>query len=268
MDSESFESTRLQLHKQFSSICNQLPLGFQKQVTVKELMDVIPARVVKDSPVTTNEYFSKLPEEEGVKNVLEYLKNHSSILDYNYIKQVTMKFGNVQLQEAMAAYSSSADNFFSSSTVQQLASTCPPQTELPPDFSEMRVQIARDPSAYKLDHLNNLRDRYCCELNMADVLIFTGVLLEAKCFWALWSFPTLHADSLVTSIKGIDNMFLQQEYIVCITVGHQIFHQLAKVCIIMQFIIFIMIPILAFQTSFTIAWCSSKLIATLCFKVL
>ena len=228
MDSESFESTMSQLHMQFSSICDRLLLEIQKQVTVKELMDAVPARVISDSLVTVDD---NLPEEERVRTVLVYLKNRSSILDYNHIKQVTMKFGSMQFKEAMIAYTSSAHDFFSSSTIQQLASACPPQTDLPTDFSEMRVQIARDPSTYKLDRLNRFRDRYCHEVNMIDVLLFSGVLLEAKCFYALWSLPTLHAASLVASVEKIDVIFLTQESIVCITIDKQEFHQLVKVCL-------------------------------------
>ena len=228
MDSESFESTKSQLHMQFSSICDQLLLEIQKQVTVKELMDTVPTRVISDSLVTIDD---NLPEEEGVRTVLVYLKNRSSILDYNHIKQVIMKFGSMQLKEAMITYASSAHDFCSSSTVQQLASTCPPQTGLPTDFSEMRVQIARDPSTYKLDRLNSFRDRYCHEVNMVDVLIFSGVLLEAKCFYALWSLPTLHVANLVASVEKINIVFLTQESIVCITIDKQEFHQLVKVCL-------------------------------------
>ena len=234
MDSECFENTKSQLHKQFSSICDQLLLEIQKEVTVEELMEVIPTRIVHDCPATVDQNFSKLPEEERIRTLLEYLKNRSSILDYDNIEQITMKFGSVQLKEAMSAYTSSADDFSCSSTVQQLASTCPPQNELPEGFSNMRVQIARDPSTYKLDRLKTFRDKYCCEVNMADVLIFTGVLLEAKCFSALWSLPTHHASNLIASVERIDVMFLSQESIVCITIDQQVFHQLDKVCLCSQ----------------------------------
>ena len=229
MDSESFESTISQLHVRFSSMCDQLLLEIQKQVTIKELKEVIAIRILSDSLVTVDD---DSPEEEGVGTLLVCLKARSSILDYTCIKQIIMKFGSMELKETLISYASSANDFFSSSTVQQLASTRPPQTDLPTGFSEMRVQIARDPSKYKLDHLNSFRDRYCHEVNMVGVLTFTGVLLEAKCFNALWSLSTLHVADLVASVEQIDNEFLRSEDIVCITIDRRVFHQLVKVSII------------------------------------
>ena len=225
MDSECFETTMSHLHMQFSGICDQLQLEIQKNITVNELMEAVPTTVMNDCRAINDENFSKLLEEERIKTLFEHMKNRSSILDYSLIKQVTMKFGSVQLKETMTDYVTSALDFFGSSTVQQLACVRPPQTELPKDYSDMRVQIAMDPSAYKLDKLNSFRDKYCHELNMVDVLIFTGVLLEAKSFCALWSLPTDHASNLIVSVKRIDAVFLRQESVVSIMVDQQVFYQ-------------------------------------------
>lgn len=227
--SGGIRSTISGLEKHFFSIRDHLLPELQSSVAIKSLMDAVPATVISECKVLVDETFLALRKEERVRVLFEHLNSHWSFFDYNLLEHLVKKFGSQQLKNSMDGYVSSIQHFFRHTTVQQLSIACP-LFQRPSNYSDMEVQISQDCSTYSVEKLNNLRDECCQKLNLTDVLIFFGVLLEADSFRVVWLLSTVHTAHLIDNMNQIDTHFLHQEGIVRIIVEQQLLYQSKEVC--------------------------------------
>ena len=153
-----------------------------------------------------------------------HLNPLTSFIDYGLIEYVIMKFGSDDLKRDMRSYCSEMIEFMKETTIKQLIDHLPGQTEIPPKFSLIEAKIGEDASKCMLEHFNNIRKRYCSEIQLSDIIFHLVAVVESNSFIVRWLVPSALFDDIVKSTRNVDQSFYQEYKITSLTLDGMWLH--------------------------------------------
>ena len=180
--------------------------------------------------MSIREAFPNIRRETTIREAFYHLSPLFDFLSCGLLKYIVNEHGSNSLIIMMKKYDDDVLEFMKKTTVKELMDNLSGQSdEVPPNFSKMRAKINRDPAAYTLYHLDQLRKRYCCELKLTDVVLVLIGLEMANSFIVEWIIPSALVPQLISSARKLDVGFYLNERMTQITVDEeQIFLWLPK----------------------------------------
>ena len=187
-------------------------------ITAKEVLSKItglPLLLKKEYESSIEKRLHGMRTETQIDDLfIVHLNSLSSFIDYGLIEHLIQKFGSVGLKKDMISYCSEMVVFMKETTIKQLIETdrFPGQTEIPPKFSFIEAKIGEDASKCTLEHLNNIRKRYCSEVKLSDIVCHLVAVVESNSFIVRWLVPSALVDDIVTSTRHFADQSFYQEY--------------------------------------------------------
>ena len=215
------------LEKQFSSLRKRFTSELEKndEGSLEELLDSLTFLPIElraeysTSVVAKKEIFEQ--GECNIRKIFRHLKDLLSFIDYRLLQFLIEEFGSEPLQKDMSAYAKDVEVFLDETTVQQLMDQWPAgRQEIPQNFEKIETVIGKDPSAYTLRELDNLRRRFCCESRLYEIVFILIRVGRSNSFIVSWAVPSIFVSQL-KSVIGSLSYFYKAESILSVTVGKQ-----------------------------------------------
>ena len=224
-DSADVKSEISQLERQFRLLHGMILSEMEdKHLVVSELLHsltLLPTEIRIEYKTAITEMFPDLRRESTISDLFYHLSPLVDFLSYGLLKYIIDEFGSATLKTRMLSYSEKVLVFMKNTTVKQLMDHWPGQQEVPPNFSKLRARIGEDPSVYTLYELDRLRRRFCSGVKLTDIVLAIIGLEMANSFIAEWLIPSVLVPQLMESIRGVDDGFYLQEYILMMLVNEE-----------------------------------------------
>ena len=207
------------LEDRFDSLRTQIisELSARREITVQKLLDTLtslPLSLKKEYESSINKHipiFSYyMRAETQINELFIRLNPLLSFIDYSLIEFFIKKYGSDALKKDMRSYCSEMKIFMKETTIKQLINYFPGQPEIPPKFSLIEAKIGRDASKCTLEHLNNIRKRYCCEVKLSEIVFHLVAVLDSNSFIVRWIIPSALVSDIMKSTGNIKQNLYQE----------------------------------------------------------
>ena len=212
------------LEKCFSNLKKQLLSEMNtNQVspqTSLESLAMLPLPLQMEYKKYVKENLPTLAAASNVSMIFVHLSLSFTFIDYGLLEHLIETFGSEQLKKAMSAYIEKIEVFLDETTVKQLYHW-PGKQDLPPHFDKLQMMIDKDPGAYSLRKVDDLRRRFCCETQLSEIVFILIGIGKANSFMIMFMVPTVLGPSLKEFISKIDDNFYQSQSIISISLNQQ-----------------------------------------------
>ena len=224
---EDFESRFRSLQKE---ILSQLIKRRVDPSTVINSLTLLPLKLRKEYEKAIQELLPFFSNKEGIDKLFFRLNPLFSFLDYGLLEYIIKIYGSDTLIQDMNTYSNDMCIFMKETTIKQLVDHLPGQIKIPPNFSLIEAKIGEDASKCTLEQLNRLRNRYCSEVQLSEIVFHLVAVVESNSFIVKWLVPSVFVVDIVKFTRYIDQSFYQEYKITSLTLdGMWIFLSAAEI---------------------------------------
>ena len=220
--SEDIDITIEDFERRFRSLQNeilhQLIENNVDTSTVVNSITLLPMKLKNECERAIQDLVPFFSNKECINEIFFRLNPLLSFLDCGLLKHIIQIYGSDTLKQDMATYSSDIVTFMKETTIKQLIESdhFSSQPDIPPKFSLLKTRIGKDASKCTLEHLNQLRKRFCSEVQLSKTVCLMVAVVKSNSFIVRWLVPSALVDDIMKSTRNVDQSFYQ-EYQFCPT---------------------------------------------------
>ena len=223
----------IKFKNQFCTMCKQIVCEMKvRSVSKRQLLLYFQSNLSEEN--LSSYYLQPLNYQELISDLFSValLREEfpASFVDFRVLKAVIERFGSHCLKRVMESYCNYMSIFTKKSTAQQLINIGIISTFQFTDFKGFKItrcKIMEEPSNYRLETLLSFRTRFCTTANFSEVcLIMNDINTETKgLFTVSWLVsPTVNTDSIMKSVRNVDQSFYQEFKITSLTLDGMWLH--------------------------------------------
>ena len=225
--SKRIEALEQQFDCLHERLVDELSDGDTSVRQVLQALTKLPFTFRKEYESTIQSMLPELEEKEVIYNLFYRLNPLFTFIDYELLQHLISKFGSPGLKQEMTSYTAKVQLFKKVTTISELIDCWPGLDVLHIDHKILRAKFSDDPRSYTLEKLDSFRNRFYNKLRRSEfVAVSILMLLEAaNSFIAVWFIPTAAIQELLVAFRYMDEIFLQTEQILELSLGEQTLYQ-------------------------------------------